>query len=59
VARWNQDFARNGLVPLEWDLTGTGYEERCCFCNMPTRCGIYVRLDPATVPYPQKEERDE
>ena len=26
--------------------------ERCCWCGEDTRSGIYVRVDPATVPYP-------
>lgn len=32
--------------------------ERCSFCGEPTMSGIYVREDPATVPFPpaQKEE---
>lgn len=28
-------------------------EEICCFCGGPSSAGIYVRVDPATVPYPQ------
>jgi hypothetical protein len=28
--------------------------EPCCFCRTPTN--IYVRLDPATVPFPREEE---
>jgi len=34
------------LPPEEW--------EPCCFCRRPTN--IYVRLDPATVPYPREEK---
>lgn len=26
--------------------------ERCCFCGRDTRSGIYVRVEPGTVPYP-------
>lgn len=29
--------------------------EQCCVCGHPTRAGIYVRRDPATVPYPTTE----
>lgn len=29
--------------------------ERCCLCGLPTVAGIYVRRDPATVPYPKPE----
>jgi len=32
----------------EWDP--------CCYCKRPTN--IYVRLDPATVPYPREERED-
>lgn len=31
------------LPPEEWDP--------CCYCQAPTN--IYVRLDPATVPFPR------
>lgn len=33
--------------------------ERCSFCGLPTNSGIYVRADPATVPFPQPDEDDE
>lgn len=26
--------------------------ELCVFCVLPTTSGIYVRIDPATAPYP-------
>lgn len=26
--------------------------ETCCYCGQPTTSGIYVRVDPATVPHP-------
>jgi hypothetical protein len=29
--------------------------ERCCKCGADTFSGIYVRVDPATVPYPRKD----
>lgn len=29
--------------------------ERCCYCGGPSVSGIYLRLDPATVPYPREE----
>jgi hypothetical protein len=29
--------------------------ERCAFCGQPTTAGIYVRVDPATVPFPTRE----
>lgn len=28
-------------------------EETCAFCGNPTRSGIYLREDPALVPFPQ------
>lgn len=28
--------------------------ERCCHCGMHTDEGIYIRVDPATVPYPTR-----
>lgn len=27
--------------------------EHCCLCDRPTNHGIYVRVDPATVPFPR------
>lgn len=33
--------------------------ERCSFCGGPTFIGIYVRVDPATVPYPAVKSDDE
>lgn len=33
--------------------------ERCSFCGAPTIVGIYVRADPASVPYPAKEASSE
>lgn len=66
AARWNQDYATSdrpgslmstrGTVDPELDSFGTGWPERCCFCNKPTLCGIYVRIDPATVPYPKRDQ---
>jgi ribosomal protein L24E len=29
--------------------------EQCAFCGRETKSGIYVRQDPATVPYPTKD----
>lgn len=29
--------------------------EVCCHCGMETRHGIYVRVDPETVPHPTAE----
>lgn len=30
--------------------------ERCCLCGAMTRDGIYERLDPRIVPYPQEAQ---
>jgi hypothetical protein len=30
--------------------------ETCCFCGAQTQAGIYVRVDPATVPSPTIEK---
>jgi hypothetical protein len=51
VACWNRDNPdrQAGNDPV-------GPPERCCKCGDPTRSGIYVRIDPATVPYPQPDE---
>lgn len=29
--------------------------EKCAFCGAPTIFGVYIRQDPATVPYPKQE----
>jgi len=29
--------------------------ERCCRCGNETRSGIYIRVDPASVPYPRTD----
>lgn len=38
---------------------GQGDHELCCKCGMPTRAGIYIRRDPATVRYPRAEPPDD
>jgi hypothetical protein len=30
--------------------------ETCCYCGTPTTSGIYVRVDPDTVPHPTNDE---
>jgi len=30
--------------------------EVCCYCGRGTRSGIYVRVDPTTVPHPTLEK---
>lgn len=31
-------------------------KERCVYCNGETQSGIYVRIDPATAPYPTRRK---
>jgi hypothetical protein len=38
---------------------GSGYHETCCWCGGNTRSGIYVREDPATVPFPADDAVDD
>ena len=33
--------------------------EFCCYCDQPTIWGCYVRVDPATVPFPTHSPRQE
>jgi hypothetical protein len=52
VACWNErnpDRPTNPAISYEH-----GDEECCCHCGQATRSGIYVRVNPATVPYPQE-----
>jgi len=50
LACW--ESSRPGQIPCRVRDDG---EERCCTCGRPTTEGIYVRLDPRTVPYPLVE----
>lgn len=36
--------------------TANGELAICCYCGDATRSGIYIRVDPRTVPYPQEDE---
>jgi len=31
-------------------------DERCCHCGNRTYYGIYIRVDPRTVPYPAEDK---
>lgn len=57
AARWNQTYAVPGsrIVDVATDVTGPGEVERCCHCGQETRCGIYIRVDPTSVPFPREE----
>lgn len=52
-ACWNE---RNPDRPATAIKPEFADEERCCWCGKATRSGIYVRADPAKVPYPREEE---
>jgi hypothetical protein len=30
-------------------------DERCCMCGAVDRSGIFIRINPSTVPYPTEE----
>ena len=49
---WNRNPER---VPIRI-ADGKTHRERCAFCGEQTMSGIYVRHDPATVPYPATRE---
>lgn len=34
-------------------------EEVCAWCGKTTYSGIYVRADPATVPYPRQDVKED
>jgi len=36
-----------------------GDTERCCRCGVETNGGIYIRVDPATVAFPQEMDEEE
>lgn len=48
---WNERNPDRTVNPL--DLAYGGETETCCDCGQDTSCGIYVRVDPATVEHPR------
>ncbi|HTF53628.1 MAG TPA: hypothetical protein VK735_39800 [Pseudonocardia sp.] len=40
-------------------LREVGANEICCHCGKHTNSGIYVRIDPKTVPFPAAEDDEE
>ena len=34
-------------------------EERCCMCGIVTHNGLYIRVNPTTVPHPTPEADDD
>lgn len=47
---WNERHPEKLVDPSKLEYAGES--ERCCDCNTWTRCGIYIRVDPTTVPHP-------
>lgn len=61
MSDWNQS-----VCDRCWDLFNPGrpavrvidaMEEICAVCGEKTHSGIYIRADPAKVPYPRKAKR--
>jgi hypothetical protein len=49
-------FAENpGRLPVRFALP-TEPAKQCCECGEPTVAGIYIRRDPAKVPFPSSED---
>jgi hypothetical protein len=59
---WTQPMCRecwdkHALLKFDWaGMPEEGPPETCAWCGLDTRSGIYVRQDPAGVPFPRKEE---
>jgi hypothetical protein len=53
---WRTDWPDGGMdrdpIPLKAEHAEM---ETCCLCGRPTNHGIYVRVDPKTVPFPRQE----
>lgn len=43
--------AEPGRIPTMMKEAGI---EKCCICGLPTRNGIYYRIDPRTVAFPTR-----
>lgn len=48
---WNAEYPDRSPVRLR-----AGLVETCCKCGLPTRGGIYIRVDPQTIPFPTNEK---
>lgn len=64
MSKWNQ-----AICDTDWEKLNPGRtayrlvaefrkDEICAWCGETTRSGIYVRVDPTTVPYPQEHDDD-
>lgn len=51
-ACWN--VREKGRIPVR--VNNSGNDEFCCLCGRTTSEGIYMRLNPATVPFPKVED---
>jgi hypothetical protein len=51
IACWNRDNPDRQTAG-RGDI---GTLERCCKCGNNTQSGLYVRIDPRTVPFPREE----
>lgn len=59
-AKWEElPDGREKLVAIRRPvMVKGGMVERCAFCGNPTFLGIYVRENPAEVPYPMQDYDD-
>lgn len=46
---WQRRYPGRQAVTIKQEMRDA---ETCCFCGEGHRSGIYVRVDPETVPYP-------
>jgi hypothetical protein len=57
---WNQPICNEDWFRRDYDREphrlSPAQLEVCAFCGAPTTSGIYVRIDPSTVPFPQEED---
>jgi hypothetical protein len=61
MSRWNQPICEDDWIgryegnPVRI-RPEFATEERCSYCGETTTSGIYVRDDPATVPFPPEDD---
>lgn len=49
---------RINLAALDAEERAIVSRERCSWCGQPTNSGIYVRVHPSEVPFPQPDDDD-
>lgn len=49
---WNERNPESQVGPDDPRRSNTGPDERCCDCGAATTSGVYIRVDPSTVPFP-------